>query len=70
MITGEFLVNYSFDVLNARKLTGDCFEQNIGSAKILKNLGFKPEGCVQALYKKNNIYHNNLIFGLLAEEHK
>lgn len=67
-ITGEFLVNYSFDVLNARKITGDCFEQNIGSAKILQKLGFKSEGCVLAFNKKNNIYHNNLMFGLFAEE--
>ncbi|MDK2818588.1 MAG: GNAT family N-acetyltransferase [Spirochaetota bacterium] len=64
-IVGEFLVYYAFEVLKARKLTGDCFEQNIGSAKIMKNLGFKLEGVVRDLYKKNNIYCNNLLFGLL-----
>jgi RimJ/RimL family protein N-acetyltransferase len=64
----RFLVQFAFDALDARRLVADCFATNLGSASILRRVGFQHEGTLRAHYLKGGERHDNLLFGLLAEE--
>ncbi|GAA0737697.1 GNAT family N-acetyltransferase [Clostridium oceanicum] len=65
----EFLINYAFNYLDAKRLTGDCVEDNIGSKKVMIKNGFKKEGIQKNYYlnNKNKNYENRLLLGLLKE---
>jgi ribosomal-protein-alanine N-acetyltransferase len=64
----EFLVWYGFDVLGARRLSGDCIATNTGSARIMEGRGFLLEGTHRGYYLKNGDPRDNLLYGLMREE--
>jgi len=63
-------LNYSFDVLNLRRITLGVFSENIKAMKLFESLGFVREGCLRAHLLCNGIYQDVLLYGLMAEEHK
>jgi ribosomal-protein-alanine N-acetyltransferase len=64
----EFLVWYGFDVLDARRLSGDCLATNAASARIMEKSGFTPEGALREYYLVDGEPRDNLHFGLLRSE--
>ncbi len=66
-ITCKFLINYGLNILNARRLTGECMGSNVGSRKIMEINGFVLEGCQRGYWFKNGKFQDNLLFGLLSE---
>lgn len=64
----EFIVWYGFDVLDARRLSGDCVATNTGSARIMERCGFRPEGVHRRYYTLRGNPCDNLLFGLLDDE--
>jgi len=65
---GEFVVWYGFDVLGARRLSGDCLSTNTGSARIMESCGFRPEGVHRRYYWLRGEPRDNLLYGLLDNE--
>ncbi len=65
----KFLIDYAFNILNAQRLTGDCFADNIGSKRIMESCGFRQEGCQKKYYLKDGVYHDNLLYALFREEY-
>lgn len=65
-IACQFIVDYGFSTLKARRLTGDCMGDNIESRKIMEKNGFVLEGCQKKYWHKNGMYHDNLLFGLFS----
>jgi ribosomal-protein-alanine N-acetyltransferase len=64
----EFIVWYGFDVLGARRLSGDCLGTNTGSARIMERCGFQREGVHRGYYLLDGNPRDNLLYGLLREE--
>jgi ribosomal-protein-alanine N-acetyltransferase len=64
-IACRFLIDFAFMVLNARRISSDCMEGNIGSRKIMENCGFQFEGTQKQYWNKNGQIFDNLLFGLL-----
>ena len=64
----EFLVWYGFDVLGARRISGDCLATNIGSARIPERYGFQPEGVHRRFFLVDGEPRDNLLYGLLSDE--
>ena len=63
------LLDYAFNTLNAYKVTGDCFEENIPSKKLMQNIGMQLEGTVRAQYFRHNRYFNQCFLGILRTEY-
>lgn len=57
--------DYAFGVLNLHKLTAGCYSTNIGSAKTLQKAGFVQEGLQREQFLSDNIYVDELLFGLV-----
>lgn len=64
----RFLIDFAFQVLDARRISGDCMQGNTGSRKIMENCGFQFEGTQQKYWIKNGRYYDNWLFGLLKSE--
>lgn len=57
----------SFDL---HKFVGQCAKDNSGSAKVMEKCGFKLEGVLRQHIKINGVWHDDLVYGLLADERK
>ena len=66
--TGEFLEWFCLDLLGARRLSADCLASNVGSARILEQIGFTPEGVRREYYTVNGEPRDDLQWGLLRSE--
>ena len=64
----EFLVYYAFSVLDAFRITGDCVEENLGSAKTMIKSGFKPEGKQIKYWFNEGNWYDRLLFALLKDD--
>jgi len=61
----RFLIYFAFKVLNARRLSGDCMQGNVGSRKVMEKCGFRYEGTQKKYWSKNGRVCDNHLFGLL-----
>ena len=66
----RFLIHFAFHALNARRISGDCMEGNIGSRKIMEKCGFRFEGTQKKYWSKNGKIYDNLLFGLLKGQQR
>ena len=61
----RFLIDFAFQVLDARRISGDCMQGNTGSRKVMEKCGFKFEGVQEEYWNKNGRIYDNWLFGLL-----
>lgn len=61
-------INYSFDVLGLRKLTGGCYSVNIPMKKCFEKNGFTQEGELRESLLFNGEYCSHVLYGLLKRE--
>jgi ribosomal-protein-alanine N-acetyltransferase len=64
----EFLIAYGFDILRARRLSGDTLTSNIGSMRIMERCGFTKECVQRQYYESRGKVHDNVLYRLLADE--
>ncbi len=66
--TCRFLIDYGFQTLKASRLSGDCFNGNNGSRRVMEKCDFVLEGRQRRYWQKNGEVYDNLLFGLLKKE--
>ncbi len=64
------VVDHGFRSLRLRRIFADCDPDNLGSIRILENLGFQQEGHLRAEWETHIGIRDSLIFGLLSAEWK
>lgn len=63
------VLNYLFETIGYRKITASCDEMNIGSSKVLENVGMTLEGNLrQHIIRKDGTYGNSKVYGMLSSE--
>ena len=65
---GRMLMEYSFNILNLHKITGDQFRENTAAVTFCKKLGFKEEGLLKKHFYQNGEFRDVSIVGLLKED--
>jgi len=64
----RLVLRYYFDELGYQKCTVDVYDFNTASIGLHQKLGFTQEGCTRRMIFTQGAYHDNLIFGITAEE--
>lgn len=63
-------INYSFQVLGLRRLTGGCYAENIAMCKCFEACGFKVEGRERESLILGDRYTDHMLYGLLKKDIK
>jgi RimJ/RimL family protein N-acetyltransferase len=63
------LLDYFFNELRLERVTIDFFEENERAHNLYKSLGFKSEGILRHVAKKNETYINLHLMSMLREEY-
>lgn len=61
----QFLLNYPFETLGARRLTAQCLAGNKAASRFLERVGFTFEGRLRQYFNGDDV----LIFSLLRDDH-
>ncbi|WP_236550135.1 GNAT family N-acetyltransferase [Enterococcus faecalis] len=63
------ILDYLFEEIGYRKIIAGCDELNIGSSKVLENVGMTLEGILrQHIIRKNGTFGNNKLYGIFLNE--
>jgi len=60
--------HYAFAELSVHRVSATCADSNVRSQAVLGRLGFTREGCVREDQFIADVWHDTLLFGLLASE--
>ncbi len=61
----KMMIEHAFNSLNLSRIYAYHLGHNSNSGELLKKLGFKHEGCMKNHIKKDGIFMDSEIFGLL-----
>ncbi len=64
----RFMINFGFEMFKLNRIIIRCATGNTKSQAIPKRLNFTREALQRAGYLLNNVYHDMIIYSLLAEE--
>ncbi|KAA8711059.1 GNAT family N-acetyltransferase [Pseudomonas cannabina] len=64
------LLTYGFNNMNLNRIAGQCFSDNLASAKVLEKCGLLYEGCMKEAFMKNGVFKDMLLFGLLRTQYE
>lgn len=64
------LLDYGFTALNLNRIAGQCFSDNVASAKVLQACGLAYEGHMKQVFLKNGVFKDMLVFGLLRSQYE
>jgi ribosomal-protein-alanine N-acetyltransferase len=59
---------FAFDRLGLHRLEAACLPTNEASRRVLQKIGFQQEGYARGYLRINGLWHDHLLFGLLAED--
>jgi UDP-4-amino-4,6-dideoxy-N-acetyl-beta-L-altrosamine N-acetyltransferase len=62
----DFIKNYAFETLGLHKLTCEVLEFNEAVCRIHERNGFRREGVLMDHIKRDDGFHNVVVFGLVA----
>lgn len=65
----EILLDYFFDKLKLERVTIDFFEENDRAKSLYESIGFRSEGIMRHVGKKNNSYINLHLMSMLRDEY-
>ncbi len=65
----QALLHFSFETLGLHRITAHRFGENEASGKVLLKAGLKLEGRRREHFKKGEIYHDVVDYGILAREY-
>lgn len=60
------LKSFAFERLNLHRLEAACLPSNEPSRRLLLKAGFEHEGLARAYLRINGVWHDHLLFGLVA----
>lgn len=66
----RLLLEYFFNELKLERVTIDFFEDNFKAENLYKSLGFKSEGVMRHVAKKNSTYINLHLMSILRNEYE
>jgi RimJ/RimL family protein N-acetyltransferase len=66
----RLVMRYYFEELGYQKVTGNVYEFNQGSLILHRRLGFIEEGRLRRMVYTRGEYHDEIVFGMTAEEYK
>lgn len=64
----SLMIDFCFNVLNARRVYGYLFEYNTASRNMLEKCGYQIEGVLRQHWYKDGKYHDVLVMGRLKDE--
>jgi RimJ/RimL family protein N-acetyltransferase len=64
------LVDFLFDEVGLHKLIALCTAENTGSYRVMEKLGMQREGCMRQYARIGGRWHDELVYGLLADERR
>ncbi|MEE4817817.1 GNAT family N-acetyltransferase [Pseudomonas alliivorans] len=64
------LLDYGFAVMNLNRIAGQCFSDNLASARVLQACGLAYEGQMKEVFLKNGVFRDMLLFGLLRSQYE
>ncbi|MEE4086298.1 GNAT family protein [Pseudomonas viridiflava] len=64
------LLDHGFNVMNLNRIAGQCFSDNLASAKVLQACGLAYEGQMKEVFLKNGAFKDMLLFGLLRSQYE
>lgn len=64
----RLVLDYFFNDLRYQKVTAHVYAFNASSLALQRKLSFRQEGQLRRMYYSRGTYHDELIFGLTAEE--
>jgi UDP-4-amino-4,6-dideoxy-N-acetyl-beta-L-altrosamine N-acetyltransferase len=67
-VMGYHSLEYAFEMLKIRKVTGEVFAFNVPSNKLFHKLGFICEGRLRAFMYKNGVLEDLILFGIFKDE--
>ncbi|SKC79277.1 GNAT family N-acetyltransferase [Maledivibacter halophilus] len=68
--TAEGLLNFGFNKLNLHRIYATCDINNIGSAKVLENIGMKREGHLRQNKWIRDRWRDSYLYSILEGEYK
>ncbi len=63
-ISCELVLDYAFNTVNAYRVEANCYENNLGSKRVLEKCGLELEGISKNYYKVEDKYVSRLNFGI------
>jgi UDP-4-amino-4,6-dideoxy-N-acetyl-beta-L-altrosamine N-acetyltransferase len=69
-ILGQYILNYAFEEIGLRRVHAEVLNSNSRSLALHTRLGFVCEGILRQHHKKNDVYQDVSLFGLLVAEWK
>lgn len=64
----EALVRYGFEVLGLNRIHGNCLRRNQASARVMRKLGMRYEGCLRQHALHRGVFEDLEAFGILRDE--
>ncbi|NAT22398.1 GNAT family N-acetyltransferase [Pseudomonas syringae] len=64
------LMTYGFTHMNFNRIAGQCFSDNLASARVLEKCGLLYEGCMKEAFLKNDVFKDMSLFGLLRAQYE
>lgn len=64
----SLMLDFCFNVLNARRVYGYLFEYNTASRNMLEKCGYTVEGVLKQHWYKDGKYHDVLVMGMVTEK--
>ena len=62
------MLPFVFDELNLHRLEAACLPHNEPSKAVLRKVGFREEGLARQYLRINGVWHDHLLFAILASE--
>lgn len=61
-------INYAFNILNLRRLTGGCYSENVAMCRCFERCDFKKEGILREALILEGTYCDHVYYGLLKKD--
>lgn len=67
--TIKAVIKFLFDEIGLNKFRDNCYNENIGSFKVMKKTGITKEGIFRDHYDKNDKYYNGYLYSIIKKDY-
>lgn len=57
---------FAFEGAGVHRVEGDCFSENVASARVMEKAGMRREGVLRDAFWKHGAYHDKWLYGAVA----
>jgi RimJ/RimL family protein N-acetyltransferase len=65
---GNAIIDYAFNTMKLHRIHASHFSTNLASGKVMQKIGMKKEGYLRESAKKDNVYKDLVIYGILRND--